>query len=349
VTSIECSHRMIFVVLIGLFLLSWLLTYWVRIYALKNQVLDVPNQRSSHTIPTPRGGGLAIVISSQLGFYFCYLFGYLALDEYLGLLVAGLTIAAISFIDDHRHIHPLLRLVTHSVAVAFCLYILRELPIINLGGLVITINWLLGCFLFVSLVWLINLYNFMDGTDGIAGVQAVLIAIGAIIVLIAIGDYELVVFWGVLLVTVGGFLLMNLPPAKIFMGDIGSCYLGLVIGVLGLITTLNTGVSLWVWPILLGFFVVDATTTLIMRVFRGQKWYVAHRSHAYQILTVRYSNHKAVLKKLILINIIWLYPLAVFTVFFPEAGLYLSLLALFPVMAWVVSVGAGKVHATNNY
>jgi Fuc2NAc and GlcNAc transferase len=329
---------MIVTLFLCIFLISWMLTSLVRNYALKNQILDIPNHRSSHALPTPRGGGLGFVITSQIGFYFLYATDYLTLDVYLALLIAGSIVAAISFIDDHRHLHPLSRITFHIIAASYCLYLLPEIGAV--GGIV-NIPLFIALPLILALVWLINLYNFMDGIDGLAAIQAMLVAGGAAIMLVSIGEYKFAVLWGVLLFAVMGFLLLNWPPAKIFMGDVGSSYLGMVIGCLALVTTLNTKLSLWTFILLLGYFIVDATATLLVRILKGEKWYQPHRSHAYQILAINYGRHSHVLVRIVLVNLVWLFPSAFLAAYSPDYGPYITVIALLPMTVWVLKVGAG--------
>lgn len=276
------------------FIASWLLTGLLRRYALAASVLDIPNARSSHSTPTPRGGGVAIVLVFLAGILLLYWFSALPAAAFYGLFGAGAWIAVIGFIDDHQHIPARWRLIGHFIGAAWGLFWLNSLPF-NLGWL----GYGLAAF---YLVWLLNLYNFMDGIDGIASIEAISVTIGGVLLLGVSASYPLLL----LLTAVAGFLVWNFPPAKIFMGDAGSGFLGIILGLF----SLQTPHLLTSWLILLGVFIVDATWTLARRFLRGEKVYEAHRSHAYQFASRHYSSHKTVSLAVAAINTFWLLPIA---------------------------------------
>jgi len=163
----------------------------------------------------------------------------------------------------------------------------------------------------VYLVWMLNLYNFMDGIDGLASAEAICVCMGSCLVYGLTGHIELMWVAFILSAAVGGFLCWNFPPARIFMGDAGSGFLGLVLGVMRLAANWIAAELLWSWLILLGVFVVDATWTLIRRMLNGDKVYEAHRSHAYQYASRHYGSHKKVVVAVVCINILWLLPVAI--------------------------------------
>lgn len=295
------------------FLASVGLTYLLRLYALKNNIIDTPNSRSSHVIPTPRGGGVAIVVSFLLGIVLFYFQGYLPLLPVVGGVISGGIIALVGFWDDHGHIAARWRLLAHFSAAAFLLFCLGGFPVLTVSGFVINLGILGSLFGLLFLVWMLNLYNFMDGIDGLASSQAVISCIGAIIIYfmsdshIVLSSYLVL---GLLASTVLGFLLWNFPPAKIFMGDAGSGFLGLIIGSFVISAGWIETKFFFCWLILLGLFIVDATWTLVRRVIGGFKVYEAHRSHGYQIASRRFKHHLPVTLFAIGINIIWLFPIA---------------------------------------
>ena len=144
---------------------------------------------------------------------------------------------------------------------------------------------------------------------------------------------------------VAGFLVWNWPPAKVFMGDACSGFLGFTLGLLAIITSLEPVINVWSWLILFGVFVVDATTTLITRVARGEKWYEAHRSHAYQILSRHFHSHRKVSVGVMIINVLWLLPMGFLAAIFPFWGLLICCVALLPLLILAVRVGAGTSAA----
>ncbi|WP_145526419.1 MraY family glycosyltransferase [Yersinia rohdei] len=295
------------------FIASAILTYLLRFYALKHNIIDTPNSRSSHVIPTPRGGGVAIVISFLIGIILFYFQGYLPLLSTVGLIVSGGVIALVGFWDDHGHIAARWRLLAHFSAAAFLLFCLGGFPPLIISGYSINLGIFGSLFGLLFLVWMLNLYNFMDGIDGLASIQAITSCLGAILIYaisadnIALDNY--LVLW-LLASAVLGFLLWNFPPAKIFMGDAGSGFLGLIIGALAISAGWIETKFFFCWLILLGLFIVDATWTLVRRVLGGFKVYEAHRSHGYQIFARKCKRHLPVTLSAIAINVIWLFPIA---------------------------------------
>ncbi|RBL66728.1 glycosyl transferase, partial [Pseudomonas sp. MWU13-2625] len=183
------------------------------------------------------------------------------------------------------------RLLAHFIAAIWALTWLGGLPAINVFGMDLNLSWLGHICAVFYLVWMLNLYNFMDGIDGIASVQAVSTCLGACVIYWFADAQSLIWLPLLLSMAVLGFLYWNFPPARIFMGDAGSGFLGLVLGVLSVQAAWSSSRFLWVWLILLGVFIVDATFTLIRRLVRGDKVYEAHRSHAYQFASRQFGRH----------------------------------------------------------
>ncbi|MDN0118469.1 glycosyltransferase family 4 protein [Yersinia frederiksenii] len=295
------------------FVVSVMLTYLLRVYALKNNIIDTPNSRSSHVIPTPRGGGVAIVVSFLIGIILFYFQGYLTLLPTVGLIISGGIIALVGFWDDHGHIAARWRLLAHFSAAAFLLFCLGGFPVLTISDYTIDLGLFGSLFGLLFLVWMLNLYNFMDGIDGLASAEAVTACISAIVIYLISGNHielnSYLVLW-LLASTVLGFLLWNFPPAKIFMGDAGSGFLGLIIGSLAISAGWIETKFFFCWLILLGLFIVDATWTLVRRVLGGFKVYEAHRSHGYQIASRKFKRHLPVTLLAIAINVVWLFPIA---------------------------------------
>jgi len=195
----------------------------------------------------------------------------------------------------------------------------------------------------LGLVWLINLFNFMDGIDGIAAIEAVCVLSGCVLLLWFQGAPLQTLAWPMLLaVTVVGFLLWNWPPASIFMGDVGSGFLGYVLGCFLVDTAVAGLIPVWSWLILLGVFVVDATVTLVRRALSGARWYEAHRSHAYQHAAQKWKSHRKVSLAVLGINLVWLLPLAWLAALIPEHGWLIMVVALAPLVAAALWLGAGN-------
>lgn len=291
-------------------MLSLILTAALRHYAHARQLMDIPNARSSHTSPTPRGGGMAFVASFLTALLLLGSGGALPSSLAWALAGGGGGIALLGFLDDHRHIAVRWRLLGHFAAAAWVLYWLGGMPQDILPGLPADLGWLLlagGAF---YLVWILNLYNFMDGIDGIAGVEALCVCLGGGLASILAEQPSLALPPVLLACAVSGFLYWNFPPARIFMGDGGSGFLGIVLGTLSLHAGGVAPELFWSWGILLGVFVVDATVTLLRRLVRGEAIHQAHRSHAYQHAARRFGGHLPVTLAVAAINLAWLLPMA---------------------------------------
>ncbi|KGF66197.1 MraY family glycosyltransferase [Pseudomonas lutea] len=327
-------------VAVGVF--SFALTHVLRRYALHKSLLDIPNGRSSHTVATPRGGGVAIVVSYLVALVWMLSSGLMARDPFLAMFGAGVLIAALGFLDDHGHIAARWRLLGHFLAAAWALFWLGGLPAIDVFGMTLARGLVVNVLAAFYLVWLLNLYNFMDGIDGIASVEAICVCIGAAIIY-ALSGFATLMWLPVLLAcAVAGFLIWNFPPARIFMGDAGSGFLGIMLGCLSLQGAWISSQFLWVWLILLGVFIVDATVTLIRRLIRGDKVYEAHRSHAYQFASRRFGKHLPVTSAVGVINLCWLLPVAVGVARFGLDGALGVIIAYAPllVLAFVFKAGA---------
>jgi len=330
----------------------------MRRYAIERHLMDMPNSRSSHDVPTPIGGGLAIVFCFLSALSYCYLIGYVQNPTFNSLFIGGLLVAGIGYWDDHRHIPVKLRILVHFSVAAWVLFQFGGLPDLRFGQFVWDMGRTGDLFGIIALVWLLNLYNFMDGIDGIAGVETISALLGATFILLVNGNAHDSFLLMILVAASLGFLIWNWPPAKIFMGDAGSGFLGFVLGVFALHTASAESLSLWCWVILLAVFLVDATCTLLRRILRGDRFYEAHRSHAYQYLSLklqqknvlkgmssvkaRARGHYFVILCVAGINIFWLFPLALVVSVRPELGVYLACIAMIPLVVVVIKLGAGK-------
>jgi Fuc2NAc and GlcNAc transferase len=245
-------------------------------------------------MPTPRGGGLAIVVIWFLALAVLILLH--SLDEWVGLalLGGGVAVAAVGWLDDRRGMPAGVRALVHVLAAGWGVWCLGGLPSLNLGVAVVPLGLGGSLLAVVGIVWLINLYNFMDGIDGLAAGEAVGVGLVGGVLLAAAGAPGLSLGALALAAAAGGFLVFNWPPAKIFMGDVGSGLLGYAFGVVALASERAGTVPLVVWVILLAVFIVDATATLIHRVLNGERWFEAHRSHAYQRAVQTEYSHRDV-------------------------------------------------------
>ena len=323
--------------------LSLMLTAGLRRYAVSKSLMDIPNGRSSHSVPTPRGGGVSIVVTFLLGLAFLAAEQQLTMSSVLAFAGAGGLIAIIGFMDDHGHIAARWRLLGHFAAAAWALFWIGGLAPLNILGATLDLGLIGNILAAFYLVWMLNLYNFMDGIDGIASVEAVCACLGACIIYIICGFNELIGLPLLLAAAVAGFLFWNFPPAKIFMGDAGSGFLGVVLGLLSLQAAWVSPQLFWVWLILLGVFIVDATYTLIRRMVRGDKVYEAHRSHAYQFASRRFG-HLRVTWAVGVINVFWLLPIAMWVALTGNEGWLGICVAYAPLVVLAVRFKAGELE-----
>ena len=326
--------------------LSFVLTAVLRRYALTRNMLDVPNDRSSHTVPTPRGGGVSIVVTFLISLGVLWSWGLIGSHFFFGAAGAGLLVAIVGFMDDHRHIAPRWRLLGHFSGAAWMLVWTGGLAPIELAGIVFDLRWAGDLLALFYLVWMLNLYNFMDGIDGIASVEAICVCLGACLLYWVNGYPGLIWLPLLLAMSVLGFLFWNFPPAKIFMGDAASGFLGVILGILSLQAAAVEPRFLWGWLILLGVFIVDATFTLLRRLLRGDKVFEAHRSHAYQYASRQCGRHLPVTTAVALINVFWLLPLAFCVTFFGMDGVLGVLVAYSPLLVLAARYQAGQKEVT---
>lgn len=322
---------------------SAILTLLIRRYALAKSLLDIPNARSSHSTPTPRGGGLAFVIVFLLLLPLLYSYQFISLHTLLAFWGTGALIATIGFLDDKGHIAARWRLLAHFIAAIWMLYWLAGFPMLYILGINIPAIITTGLAIFY-VVWLLNLYNFMDGIDGIASVEAIFVCLAGAIVYYVAG-YPLFAATALLLAgAVAGFLVWNFPPAKIFMGDAGSGFLGVILAGLSIQAAWVSPQLFWSWLILLGVFIVDATWTLSHRLLRKEKVYEAHRSHTYQFAARFFGKHITVTLAVLVINLIWLLPIALLVASNDFNGLLGLLIAYLPlcVLAYLFKAGSAE-------
>ncbi|HEY3731932.1 MAG TPA: glycosyltransferase family 4 protein [Steroidobacteraceae bacterium] len=325
--------------------LALILTGAVRRFAIRHGWLDHPNQRSSHSAPTPRGGGIAIVIASLIALSAQRLLGMVEPRLFAALLVGGLAVSTIGFMDDRRRVSARLRLLVHAGVAVLAMALLGGLPPIQIGAQVLCFG--AGGFIFgaLAIIWALNLFNFMDGIDGLAAGEAAFVcAAGAVLATC----FDAGAGWAAAALAVCaasiGFLIWNWPPARIFMGDVGSGYLGYAIALFALAHGRELPAAIFPWLILGGVFLCDATATLAVRALRRERVFDAHRSHAYQRLARRWHSHRRVTVVVAVINVCWLLPSAIFALMHPSLALWTAVVALVPLVTLVLFTGAGRAE-----
>ena len=315
----------------------------MRRYALRSNLLDVPNARSSHAVPTPRGGGVAVVAVFFAALGTLGAEGEISRSVSCALFLGGGMVALIGFLDDRRPRPAGVRFAVHLAAAAGVVALMGGIPEAALGAWGIHgANWGLPLAA-LMIVWTTNLFNFMDGIDGIAGAEAVFVAgAGAVLNIDRGGSDGMTAIFLDLMAANLGFLYWNWPPARIFMGDVGSGFVGFCIIVLGLAASRRAGIPVEAWGILGGVFLTDSTVTLLRRFARGDRWFDAHRTHAYQHLARRWKGHLPVTLLAAAINVFWLFPWALHATRVPGSSKFCLVAALCPLAVAVWLAGAGR-------
>jgi len=304
--------------------------------AVRRRWLVAPNDRSSHTVPTPGIGGIAVVVPVLAWAAWAASHG-----DPLGVVVlgGGGVLATLGLADDLFTLSARLRLPVQLAAIAFALWWLPRPEGLTIEPMRVGSSWVITAVLTGGLLWLVNLYNFMDGIDGYAGTQCVLFCGGVG----ALGAFTGVTLPSVLWVVAGaslGFLWFNWAPARIFLGDVGSGFLGFMLGLVALVLDASGTLPFVATMLLLTGFWFDATYTLCARMLTGQRFTAAHRSHLYQKLAMR-VGHASTTRCLIVYEVIWLFPFAWASVTFPEWQWACVVAACVPIAAACARMRAG--------
>ncbi|MEQ8392576.1 MAG: glycosyltransferase family 4 protein [Thalassospira sp.] len=269
---------------------SMLLTWGVLNYLRRKAILDMPNHRSSHAVPTPRGGGLGVtpLLIILVAVVFIHT-GVSTISHWL-MLAAAAGLGLLSWLDDRHDLSAAVRFALQFIAVIIGVFALDK-PV--LGGMVPV--WLDHVLVVFAWVWFINLFNFMDGIDGISGIEAGSIGLGVFILALLVPLPEFIgsgyIGLGITAIMIG-FLIWNWHPAKLFLGDVGSIPLGFILGWV-LLDIASKGA--WAIALILpSYYLFDATFTLIKRALRREKIWQAHREHFYQQATQRGLSHAKV-------------------------------------------------------
>ncbi len=310
-------------------LASWAATWLVLKLLIRHDIYDRPNERSSHAIPKPRGGGLAVLAALLPAWALTSAIFGATPPGFVAILVATLVLGGISWLDDVKGQPVLLRLIVQFGAVGLGIVATQ----MESGGFLLFQGllpaWLDHLLKALAWVWFINLFNFMDGADGITGVETLSIGLGLSLVAVMSQETTAAAYPLLLAAVAGGFLFWNWAPSKIFLGDVGSVTLGYLLGWLLLVTAAQ---GQWAAALLLPlYYLVDATLTLVRRALRREKIWRGHREHFYQKALLRGAGHAWISFNLLLHNgVLLLLVLASlsFAVWLPLAAGALVVLAL---------------------
>ena len=312
---------------IVLFVISFVLTYFIKEYAIKKSLVAAVNERSSHTVPTPHGGGIAIALTWFVGLIYLYINNQIDSTLFFALII-GVVIAVVGLVDDIVELSPKLRMIVFLLVGATGLYIIGGLHTLTFGLFAISNTFITSAFAMLLILWYINLTNFIDGIDSYLAVEFIFLSVAG---LLLFGGAH----FAVLGVSVLGFLYWNWHTAKIFMGDVGSTLLGYTIAIITLYYANIEASNLWIWITLYGVFWFDATFTLIRRKLNGEKLSQAHRKHAYQRLTQAGWSHSKVTLYALGLNVV----IFALVYFIPNVAIsfVLSLVLLYGAMKFVDS------------
>jgi len=331
-------------------LTSFLFTKLIYIYYKEQDFTDIPDGRNLHDTPTVTGGGITIVVLN--------IFGIIYYDFSVILIIPLIIISILGFLDDKISLSPLIRIIFHFACSCFIIIWIEGFPILDFNFFIIDNIYIRNTFGIIFISWFINLYNFMDGSDGFAILESIFISLSLFFLYVFyislsedlsigttyfyyVNSHPILAMLVINISACMGFLFLNYPNAKIFMGDQGSGFLGLYLisYSLYLVNSMDTMISVWTILILYGIFFIDSTITLLRRFMMGKKWYRPHRSHFYQRFIIyqqknisRKRAHGTLLIWSSLINYLWLFPIAFLSVIYTEFSFLLFLLSSIPLI-----------------
>jgi Fuc2NAc and GlcNAc transferase len=327
---------------LSVFLIGAVLTGYVCKLAWRFGFVDEPGDRRSHMTVTPRGGGLSVVLVFWSWMVTSIILSNLSQNIWLPLL-PSLIIALMGFWDDVAPLSASFRLIVQFFCAAISIKLMGGIQIEFAAFGYVVPSLMMHTIALIFLVWCINLYNFMDGVNGLAGVEAVSICLFMSVLTSIEHAYQWSSMWAILACSVAGFLWWNFPKAKIFLGDVGSHFLGFMFGLLLIESAMIKPRWFWCGMILLGYFVVDATMTLLVRMWYRQPIFQAHHTHAFQIFWRTFNkSHTAVTLSVLGINVFWLMPWAIVVTLGWIPGFAGMLLAYLPLVIMTLFVKAGR-------
>lgn len=298
----------------------------------------VPNHRSLHQHVIPRGGGIVGAVATLAGMLVLQCLGPGLPNPWI-FLGGGLALAAMGMADDRLDIAPRYRLAVQIAAAASLPAILGPIPRLDLGVVVFAPGWVGSFVLLGVIVWFYNLYNFVDGTDGMASSATAFISLTMGVVLWLKGQRDLASILGLLAVSNAGFLRYNWPPARMFMGDAGTSFIAYVLSALIWLSVARDPALLWLWCATCVAYFSDTTTTTFTRLLTTPKWYSAHRSHAYQNLARIWNSHARILRVVLAIDLLWALPAVALIFAFPAHAPLLTVAAYLPMVALCYKFG----------
>ncbi len=288
----------------GSFLLAVILTWVAKNYAIRTGIFDSPNERSSHSMDTPRGGGVGIVVPMLIALSIMMVSSSYERRTLIVVLFVVMLLGIVGWLDDRYELHFLVRIIAQIFGGVVVLSGIGSFEYLEIAGNSISLYFLAPVITLLWFLWMTNLYNFMDGIDGIAAGQAAIAGCFLGIWFTIHADHVMALLSYVIMAASLGFLVWNWAPARIFMGDVGSSTLGGVFAVIALIAYKRHQIPFGAFVLLFGVFLADATVTLIKRVFQGKIFWQAHREHLYQRAVIAGWSHAQVSTTAIIISVI---------------------------------------------
>ena len=326
---------LIFIVILS-GIISFLISLWLIKRTDKFGLLDIPNMRSSHEKPTPKGGGAGIVLGILFALTGYWLAGKIKMDIKYFVIIGGfLAVASVGFYNDRFNSSALSRIILQTFIASTMVWFMGSPVVLEIGGHNFNIGYFGIIFAVIWLVGVTNFYNFMDGINGLAAMQGIIAGIGITIFGMILKDKSLIPMGLVLSGATAVFLILNFSPAKIFMGDAGSYALGLYIASFGLVD----GRLLVPVVLVLGVFIFDTVVTLIRRIIKGERWYQAHRTHFYQRAVKLGYSHLQVTSVLSVISFLLTVMACIYLQALPLVKISIivvAVLGLFSLALWII-------------
>ena len=311
---------------------------------LSRHALDTPKERSSHTEATPRGGGCAIWIAYSIGLIILIKLGHIDMFTFVGFLGAGSLAMFSGLFDDIAKdgIKAETRLILHIIAVAWAIFWLGGVEQIQIGSIIWEWCYVEQILLALAMLWVVNITNFMDGLNGLASSEVIFVAGMAGLLAWASGDTVSLLLCVMLVATTAGFLPWNIGNAKIFLGDSGAYFLGMMIALLALTSAQTGSISPWCWMILFAVFLGDSAVAKTRRMSENIKaWKEPHDTHAYNHLERYWSSHGKVSLAVSAVNIVLLAPLATLAWVYPYLGAVIAFITLGGMILLAVILNSG--------
>jgi len=308
-------------------------------FASKHGPYATPNYRSLHQKVIPRGAGLAVAFAALLGYLYLYFDGGLTTSQLMVYVVGGVLVAAMGAADDRLDIRARYRMPFQFLTAGWICYWFGGLTPIDMNHAVLDLGPFGHAALVVVLVWFYNLYNFIDGIDGMASSATVFICAAMGVILFSQDELTLGMILALLGVSSAAFLLFNWPPARMFLGDAGSSFMAYILSAVFVESLWRDSAVIWAWLIAGGFYFADTTLTTTVRLLTVPGWYRPHRSHAYQNLARVWNSHLRVLLLVMSINLLWVIPMLLLALKYETWAIGITVLAYIPLAGFCLKYG----------